>query len=448
MDLAAGVGDMDSDAGNHAAWSAYTEAGQAAWSAYGNQQSRRVVAPPPPEVYRLDDDASDSWSWPASTPSWNQGNNYGNNNYGSSYGSRHGSHDGYERGYDSRRDPGKREPYSSWSWSQSRDKDYDDTKEYVPTWDGAKETLKVYLRRVDIYVTNSKTSPYRQGGKLLERLQGDASKKTEALKPADLKAANGVDVLILFLRSKYEPFEALRIGNACDKLTQMKRPRGQEIRDFDTDYESALNDLETLIGVVNPFLKAHFFLKGLRLPGVQKSQVITGALNTYNYEKLRDSAVACITNVSMLKEEHHDVPPRVPGNFQTRAAGGRFQKRPHRAHEVENGDGSTETDERQQEGEEEDLFAEAEAAASAFACEGLPAELLEAFAENEAFITQAKKSRSEMEKARDFYKKPTRSTPPDRIAQLKSRLPCVKCGKLLGTGKTIPSAHRTRRTSG
>ena len=229
-------------------------------------------------------------------------------------------------------------------------------------------------------------------------------------------------MLLEFLQKKYEPFEALRIGQACDTLTELRRPKGQEIRDFDTDFESALRDLETLIGAVNPSLVAHFFLKGMRLPGDKQSQVITGALNQYNYDKLRDSAVASITSVSMLRQhDHHDKVP--PGNFQTRPGGkAPFRKFPHKVHEVEADDDA--------EGEavaDEDETADT---AAAFAFDGLPEELLEAFEENEAYITQAKKSRSEMEKARDFYKKPSRGSNPDRIKELKSRLPCVKCGKL------------------
>eukprot|EP00969_Alexandrium_andersonii_P194716 8600284-Alexandrium_andersonii.AAC.1 len=46
----------------------------------------------------------------------------------------------------------------------------------------------------------------------------------------------------------------------------------------------------------------------------------------------------------------------------------------------------------------------------------------------------AKKYRSEMERARDFYKHPKkdgdRAQAADRIAKLKQRLPCARCGRL------------------
>ena len=65
----------------------------------------------------------------------------------------------------------------------------------MPDWDGKAESLRVYKRRPHIYTVNSKTAKSRQGGKLLERLKGDAFDKTERLDPASLKHDGGVSML-------------------------------------------------------------------------------------------------------------------------------------------------------------------------------------------------------------------------------------------------------------
>ena len=60
-----------------------------------------------------------------------------------------------------------------------------------------------------------------------------------------------------------------------------------------------------------------------------------------------------------------------------------------------------------------------------------PAELINAVREAKAFMTQAKKQRSEVEKARGFFKKTSGGEDKaDRIKKLKARLPCAACGQL------------------
>ena len=67
-------------------------------------------------------------------------------------------------------------------------------------------------------------------------------------------------MLLKYLKSKYEPREAIKIGKAID--------------DFTGDF---MRKLERTTSTSNPYLTAHWFLRQLRIPGPQASQVITGA---------------------------------------------------------------------------------------------------------------------------------------------------------------------------
>ena len=85
----------------------------------------------------------------------------------------------------------------------------------------------------------------------------------------------------------------------------------------------------------------------------------------------------------------------------------------------------------------------------------MPEELRNGIQEADAFLTQAKKQRSEIEKARGFFKKAAYSDPKDkaeRLKKLKARLPCAKCGAL-GHWKDDPECpmnkgHKKTKTSG
>ena len=89
--------------------------------------------------------------------------------------------------------------HNSWGYDYQA-RDYNDSKEFVPEWDGKSEPLKVYERRVKIYQANSKTSRGRQGVKLLQKLRGDAFEKVEQLDPEALRGDDGVQVLLAYLK--------------------------------------------------------------------------------------------------------------------------------------------------------------------------------------------------------------------------------------------------------
>ena len=73
--------------------------------------------------------------------------------------------------------------------------------EHVPDWDGKSEPLRLYVRRVRLFQSNTNMPKWRQAGRLLERLKGDAFDKTEQLDPEKLKTDTGVEALLEYLRN-------------------------------------------------------------------------------------------------------------------------------------------------------------------------------------------------------------------------------------------------------
>ena len=117
-----------------------------------------------------------------------------------------------------------------------------------------------------------------------------------------------------------------------------------------------MRDLERLIGELNPNLRAHYFLKKLRVGGDKESQVITGAGNRYEYESLRESAVSCIPRVAMLGS-HQRGPPPAPG-FQASHRGGKRGggRGGRRSYHTEHSEGTDEANDERE--EDEDVGAE------------------------------------------------------------------------------------------
>eukprot|EP00971_Amphidinium_carterae_P153136 3035488-Amphidinium_carterae.2 len=255
----------------------------------------------------------------------------------------------------------------------------------------------------------------RRGGKLLERLKGDAFQKAELLDPMELQNDNGVETLLKYLRDKYEPLEAIKIGQLIDDFVEkFKRFPTEEIRDYDSRFETRVRELEERIGPMNVSMKAHYFLRKLCVSGDKESQVITGASNVFKYEALRDSAVACMPRATHMTYKGDRVGSsgapvgtgtagqNQGGTYQARGKPRYPARKPYGAHEVSMEDGEAEGD----------LVAVAEGG------EGLgddpegsepwtevPEELESAFEANTIMMTQAKRNRSELEQARQFYRK-------------------------------------------
>ena len=156
--------------------------------------------------------------------------------------------------------------------------------ETIPTYDG-KTPFRIYERKVQIFEANTKLPKERRGGRLLERLEGEAFDATETLDVASLSVPDGVALLMAHLRKKFEPIEVLRIGRIVDDfLYEFERRNGEEMQEYDMRFTNLLARFEGVAGKVNPVIKAHVFLKRARLPAQVESQVVSAALNKYEYE--------------------------------------------------------------------------------------------------------------------------------------------------------------------
>jgi len=308
--------------------------------------------------------------------------------------------------------------------------------------------LRTYFRKVDLYDALTRTPKERRAGKLLMNLTGKAFERTEMLDIKTLMNDHGVALFKDYLKNKFEPVETQRVGLVADELLyEFERRYDEEIVDYDTRFQATVHRAEALLGPLNATWKAHIFLKKAKLSSEKCSQVVTGAMNQYTYEGLRDSMLACIPRVKELRRgrdgpagDSYNTQGRHHNGGHGRERGGgahrwKSKKRSHGAH-MTGGDTEQADDSFEDEGSDntgaEDEPQDQDAGVMGV---NLPEELAQAWEESEIYMTQARKQRAEIEKARDFYKNPKKNggkdkSQDDRMKQLKLRLPCMACGAL------------------
>ena len=260
-------------------------------------------------------------------------------------------------------------------------------------------------------------------------------------------------MLLKFLQ--YDQQEALKVGFVVDSFVEdFSRKFGEEARDCAIRLEYKIKEMDETTGEpLNAHLEAHYWPKKLKVSGEKQSQIITGAENRMVYEDLIESAKACVPRVSMLRGKNDEKPSGSgDGSFHSRR-GGRYTKRNHghRVHEATHeGD----------EGEDDEHYGDDSGAAEQNIEEGaevpdpptsycsleldwLPEVLARGVEESQVVLTQAKKFRSDIEKAREVYRKPGGTQP--RNASRCSRCACrARDAARPGTGRTIQSARATR----
>ena len=350
---------------------------------------------------------------------------------------------------------------STWKWSRGEEdratgggRDDD-----PPEWDGKSVPLIRYLRLVEIWRSHTRTNLTRQGPKMLGRLTGDAFEKTELVDPSILKTEEGAQTLINYLKDKYEPIEHRKVGKIMDDfMFSFDRKYEEEIQDYDTRFDKELSRAEAAAGQLSPMWKAHLYLKKMKLGPEKESLVLTGALGKYTIPALRAAALSVFPSMSSFRRDRNPAPHGGShGGYQAR---GKFQrkgfrpgqKKPHRAHEAHVEERSESSD---QDMDGSPLF-EDEEGDDDEASEGeevdLPEELRLADEETKAYMTQAKKQRADVEKARGFYRKgsgkgggkgkdATERT--EYLKKLKARLPCAVCGAL-GHWKDDPECPKRK----
>ena len=134
----------------------------------------------------------------------------------------------------------------------------------------------------------------------------------------------------------------------------------------------------------------------MRLPESKVPMVLTGALGKYSVEALRDAAISTFPTVGSIRGGPVD--GRAAGGYPTQHRKNKFRKE-HRAHEV------APAPEEKPEEEQSAESSSAEPGNEPDGFDALPGELQDDLRASSAFMTQAKKRRAEVEKARGSSKK-------------------------------------------
>ena len=253
--------------------------------------------------------------------------------------------------------------------------------------------FRQYQRRVRLFVSNARVAPARMAGKL----EGRAIDSCEGIQ--DLESPDGVENLFDHLKTHFGPIEEFRRGWIVDDFVyDIERQPGEEIMDYDTRVNFLLRRFKAVAGQVNPLIKAHVFLRKANLFTEKQSQIVSAAMTRYKYEPLRDAMLTAIPRAGALQG-------CVPLHLQ------------------QSGAYSAQVVEAQDEEDEEKHVLEANEASD----NEVEAECQEAV----ALMTIAKQRKSEVDRARQFFRKPQPSEDGKaRLDKLKQKLPCARCGRL------------------
>ena len=279
-------------------------------------------------------------------------------------------------------------------------------KEDIPSFDGT-TSMREYRRRVKLFESvTGIDKPYR-GGRLLEKLSGQAWKAAETLEIEALRTENGVEVLLNHLQSELEPIEYLRTFEVLNHFFKtFKRQRGEEMTSYDTSFRVQCEKLKEVGTVLEGSAKAWWFLEKANIGDDLRQKVVTAANGDYEYNKLRQALVAIVPNSQKVDDSTASTSARPTHSARTWQRGGKGSSFKVNAVVEEHGES-----EGLQAGEEDDAISEAG--------------LLER--EAEVLVTQAAKKRAQVEKARGFQQVETPADRTKRIQDLKKRLPCSAC---------------------
>ena len=99
----------------------------------------------------------------------------------------------------------------------------------IPSVDGT--NFRQYERRVRLFVSHTRMAPEKRAGKLLQRLEARALASCEGIQ--DLETPNGVENLLDYLRTRFEPIEVFSGRLVDDIVYDFERQQGEEIRKYE-----------------------------------------------------------------------------------------------------------------------------------------------------------------------------------------------------------------------
>ena len=288
-----------------------------------------------------------------------------------------------------------------WGASANREDDRmgGSDKISVPEFSGEDDkdgmVTRGYLRKVAAWRRMTRLRPNKQALALYNNLTGRAWRDAEELDLALLDSVNGVDVFTRWVSEKYLDKEVVKVGKCMlEFFKHLKKGYGQEIRDFNQEYDRQVSRLKEVGCSLPDLCLAWLYVDKLRLENGAELNLLSSTGNKYELSKLQDAAVIQDRMNRRLWE------PRKYGDKDKRGS--------HHAHVTENAEAEEDDEGEMSEGEEE-MFPESDEETQ------------------EAYVTfqNAKSKYQALLKSRGTATNQTSKE--DRIKQAKARSYCSAC---------------------
>ena len=288
-----------------------------------------------------------------------------------------------------------------WGASANREDDRmgGSDKISVPEFSGEDDkdgmVTRGYLRKVAAWRRMTRLRPNKQALALYNNLTGRAWRDAEELDLALLDSVNGVDVFTQWVSEKYLDKEVVKVGKCMlEFFKHLKKGYGQEIRDFNQEYDRQVSRLKEVGCSLPDLCLAWLYVDKLRLENGAELNLLSSTGNKYELSKLQDAAVIQDRMNRRL--------------WEPRKYGDRDKKGSHHAHVTENAEAEEDDEGEMSEGEEE-MFPESDEETQ------------------EAYVTfqNAKSKYQALLKSRGTATNQTSKE--DRIKQAKARSYCSAC---------------------
>ena len=288
-----------------------------------------------------------------------------------------------------------------WGASANREDDRmgGSDKISVPEFSGEDDkdgmVTRGYLRKVAAWRRMTRLRPNKQALALHNNLTGRAWRDAEELDLALLYSGNGVDVFTQWVSEKYLDKEVVKVGKCMlEFFKHLKKGYGQEIRDFNQEYDRQVSRLKEVGCNLPDLCLAWLYVDKLRLENGAELNLLSSTGNKYELSKLQDAAVIQDRMNRRL--------------WEPRKYGDKDKKGSHHAHVTENADAEEDEEGDMSEGEDE-MFPESDEETQ------------------EAYVTfqNAKSKYQALLKSRGTATNQTSKE--DRIKQAKARSYCSAC---------------------
>ena len=170
------------------------------------------------------------------------------------------------------------------------------TRSQIPEFSAEddKEGLKArgYLRKIEAWRRVTRLKPTKQALMLYNSLTGKAWRDAEDLDLAALDCENGVENFKSWVMEKYLDKEVVKVGEYLTEFFKtLKKAAGQDIREFNTEFDRQLSKLKEVGCVLPDTCVAWLYLDKLRLDNVAELSLLSSTGNLYQLQRLREAAV-------------------------------------------------------------------------------------------------------------------------------------------------------------